>query len=68
MPRTNWKDISLFSVVIPSKQIAKQFTLLIQPMVDHIHSNLQESRTLATLRDALLSKLLSGELSPKSHV
>ena len=63
MPRTNWKDISSFAVVIPSMPIAEKFTLLIQPIIDRIHSNLQESRTLATLRDTLLPKLLSGELS-----
>ena len=28
-----------------------------------IHANLHQSRTLATLRDTLLPKLLSGELS-----
>ncbi len=35
---------------------------LIQPMLDRIHANLHQSRTLATLRDTLLPKLLSGEL------
>ena len=29
----------------------------------HITANLHQSRTLATLRDTLLPKLLSGELS-----
>jgi hypothetical protein len=31
-------------------------------MLDHILSNHAESRTLATLRDTLIPKLLSGEL------
>ena len=39
------------------------FTRIIQPMLDRIHANLHQSRTLATLRDTLLPKLLSGELS-----
>ena len=65
MPRTNWSDISSFKVALPPKPIAAAFTRNIQPMLDRIHANLHQSRTLATLRDTLLPKLLSGELSPK---
>jgi hypothetical protein len=32
-------------------------------MLDRVHANLHQSRTLATLRDTLLPKLLSGELA-----
>jgi type I restriction enzyme S subunit len=60
MPRTNWSDISSFKVALPPKPIAAAFTRTIQPMLDHIHANLHQSRTLATLRDTLLPKLLSG--------
>ena len=63
MPRTNWNDISSFEVALPPKPIAAAFTCIIQPMLDRIHANLLQSRTLATLRDTLLPKLLSGELS-----
>jgi len=63
MPRTNWSDISSFKVALPPKAIAAAFTKLIQPMLDRLHPNLHQSRTLATLRDTLLPKLLSGELS-----
>ena len=58
--------ISSFKVVLPPKPIAAAFTRIIQPMLDRIHSNLHESRALANLRDALLPKLLSGELSMNS--
>jgi type I restriction enzyme S subunit len=63
MPRTNWNDISSFKVALPPKPIAAAFTKIIQPILDRIHANLHQSRTLATLRDTLLPKLLSGELS-----
>lgn len=66
MPRTNWSDISSFKVALPPKPIAAAFTRNIQPMLDRIHANLHQSRTLATLRDTLLPKLLSGELSVAS--
>jgi type I restriction enzyme S subunit len=60
MPRTNWSDISSFKVALPPKPIAAAFTRTIQPMLDRIHSNLHQSRTIANLRDTLLPKLLSG--------
>jgi type I restriction enzyme S subunit len=63
MPRTNWGDISSFKVALPPKPIAAAFTRTIQPMLDRMQTNLHQSRTLATLRDTLLPKLLSGELS-----
>ncbi len=63
MPRTNWSDISSFKVALPPKPIAAAFTRTIQPMLDRIHANLHQSGTLASLRDTLLPKMLSGELS-----
>jgi type I restriction enzyme S subunit len=63
MPRTNWGDISSFKAALPPKPIAAAFTRNVQPMLDRIHANLHQSRTLATLRDTLLPKLLSGEMS-----
>ena len=62
MPRTNWNDISCFEVALPLKQLAAEFTEKIRPLVDRIIANIHESHTLAALRDALLPKLLSGEL------
>lgn len=67
MPRTNWTVISSFKVAIPPKSIAALFSKLIHPMIERIIANLYESRTLATLRDTVLPKLLSGELSVVGH-
>jgi type I restriction enzyme S subunit len=63
MPRTNWTDISSFEIALPPNPIASAFTSITQNLLDRIHSNLHQSRTLAALRDTLLPKLLSGELS-----
>ncbi len=63
MPRTNWGDISSFRIALPPKPLAAALTKHIEPMVERITANLHQSRTLATLRDTLLPKLLSGELS-----
>ena len=62
MPRTNWNDIARFEVALPPESLAAEFTERIRPMIGRIIANIHESRTLAALRDALLPKLLSGEL------
>jgi len=62
MPRTNWNDLARFEVAIPQREMAKVFTNQFKPMIDRIHQSIAESRTLAALRDALLPKLISGEL------
>ena len=50
-------------VVIPPPSLIQAFTDIAKPMFDRINRNTEQSRTLATLRDTLLPKLLSGELS-----
>lgn len=62
MPRTNWSDISSFKITLPPKPIALAYTRAVEPMISCIQANLAQSRTLATLRDTLLPKLLSGEI------
>jgi restriction endonuclease S subunit len=51
-------------VVLPTKEIMAAFTAKVAPLYAKIKSNLQQSHTLATLRDTLLPKLLSGEITP----
>lgn len=51
-------------IVIPTPALICAFTDVAKPMFDQINRNTEQSRTLATLRDTLLPKLLSGELSP----
>jgi type I restriction enzyme S subunit len=57
------KDFRPIPVILPPNEIMDAFTKEVSPLYDRITSNLKESRTLATLRDTLLPKLLSGELS-----
>ena len=49
--------------VIPPPALIRAFTDIAKPMFDRINRNTEQSRTLAKLRDTLLPKLLSGELS-----
>ena len=50
-------------VVLPPKELMAAFTNKVTPIYAKITTNLHQSRTLATLREALLPKMLSGELS-----
>jgi len=50
-------------VILPPKELLLAFDRFTGPMFDQILSSLLESRDLATLRDTLLPKLLSGEIS-----
>ena len=54
-----------FWLAVPPSDIARRFDELTAPLIAKIKANSTESRTLATLRDTLLPKLLSGELSLK---
>jgi len=49
-------------VVLPPADVMAAFTTKVAPLYAKITANLHQSRTLATLRDTLLPKLLSGEL------
>jgi len=50
-------------VVAPSREVLTAFEKLAGPIDEQIRINETQSRALATLRDTLLPKLLSGELS-----
>ena len=52
-------------MILPPAKVVDAFTACVEPFYAHIVSNLRESRELATLRDTLLPKLLSGEVSVK---
>jgi len=52
-------------ILVPPQPILKKFEDLCQPCLAKMASNERESRTLAALRDALLPKLLSGEIRVK---
>ena len=62
MPRTSWADMARYEVVLPPEPVAEASSKLVQPLIHRIITSIHESRTLAVLRDALLPKLISGEL------
>jgi type I restriction enzyme S subunit len=62
MPRTNWADIASYEVAIPPLKLAEKFNGIFLPMMQRIRGNIMQSRTLAALRDALLPRLMRGEV------
>lgn len=65
MPRTNWTDMARYDIVLPDRRLVKTLSNLVMLTVDKMRANIHESRTLAATRDALLPKLLSGEIRVK---
>lgn len=62
MPRTSWHEMARYPIALPPAAVAEAFTALIQPALARIVASTHESRGLAETRDALLSRLISGEL------
>ena len=63
VPGLNRNHAYMSKQVIPPAPLLEAFDKQAAPLFDAIHANEIQSRTLATLRDTLLPKLLSGELS-----
>ena len=61
-PTTSVKAIRLVS---PVKPVLESFGNLVEPLYQRLDQVASDSRTLAALRDALLPKLISGELRTK---
>ena len=59
LPRERVKALEL---LLPDDEILDHFNTLVAPMADAIVSNQEESNRLATLRNVLLPKLMSGEI------
>jgi type I restriction enzyme S subunit len=62
MPRTNWKDMSRYPLTLPPLSVAKAFQSHVADFHRRIMLNVRQDRRLAVLRDALLPKLMSGEI------
>lgn len=62
MPRGDKQQIMTYPVVLPSDEELEGFNALALPILAQIHSNRDENKRLAAMRDILLPKLISGKL------
>jgi len=56
------KDLESISFVAPPTEVVSMFELIVFPIDEQISTNEREIKVFAALRDALLPKLISGEL------
>ena len=62
MPVIKWDDYKEFPFALPNEDLRKQFSSIINPVVDKIILNIHEQKVLSEVRDTLLPRLISGEL------
>lgn len=61
--KLNQGNLKQIDIVLPPNAVCNAFSDAIQPMFSQIRANTEESRTLASLRDTILTKLLSSDLT-----
>ncbi|MFE8034507.1 restriction endonuclease subunit S, partial [Thiohalocapsa marina] len=61
--RAQPKQVAVMEVVLPTTELVVKFSKLAEPLYQAQARNIKQSQGLAGLRDTLLPKLLSGELT-----
>ena len=56
-------DILEYEIVLPAEEDILKYCGVVEPMYASVKRRIKESRALAAMRDALLPKLMSGELA-----
>ena len=56
-------DFKKYRILVPSLEVVRDFTNIVEPMFDAIRHKRAENIRLAETRDSLLPRLMSGELS-----
>lgn len=64
-PQITIGDLSNIEIFIPPKEIIDNFSEVIAPVFRKLKNNNSQIQTLSTLRDALLPKLMKGEVRVK---
>ncbi len=63
VPHINLSFLRRFPIVVPPAEVLRRFADLVRPVQLRMRHNLVENQSLAQLRDGLLPRLLSGELT-----
>lgn len=62
-PKINQVNLKSIPAIIPCSAIMNDFNAIIEPLFSFFRKNIEENNHLAQLRDALLPKLISGEIN-----
>jgi type I restriction enzyme S subunit len=63
--KINQENLLNIGIVLPDKEVLEKFDSVIQPIFNKIRNNNSQIQTLSKLRDALLPKLMKGEIRVK---
>ncbi|RZJ09981.1 MAG: restriction endonuclease subunit S [Acidovorax sp.] len=55
-------QVALMSSVVPTSDVARKFEAAAKPIFQKVFANREQAKTLSTLRDTLLPRLISGQL------
>ena len=58
----NSKIIKAMPWVMPSREMLREFHILVNPIFTQIKNNIKENKALTTLRDTLLPQLMNGKM------
>ena len=62
LPRIVLKDLKNFKILVPSEKILNEFDTIANPLFNKIFSSFNQVNQLTKIRDALLPKLMSGQI------
>lgn len=68
IPGINQSDVRELKILVPTKKILDNFNILALPLFTKILKNAQQIKILESLRDALLPRLISGQLQLQDEV
>jgi len=67
IPGLNSSAVRSLSILVPPVELSRRFDAAGAVFIRSLLRNCKESRTLAAIRDALLPKLISGEIRVKEE-
>jgi len=62
IPGLNSTQLKSLTFLVPPLELARAFDLIVECWIARVFANCRESHSLSILRDALLPKLISGEI------
>lgn len=65
-PKISQANLRSVQVVVPPEKLIEEYNYKVEPLFALIRANEEENKSLATLRDTLLPKLMSGEIDVSS--